>query len=289
MLMGSPVSILIPAVTQRWSATGRSHGASTTIWALAASYPFRRFASLDYCCEEAVAADREEVLDRVARTIRTNRDCRMRAADLGILDRLMPVIQGRFPTDYERCIEGLSHAMPPGTVIGIGSVCRRPTFGPEGLIAIFEHLDRVLPTGVLIHGFGVKGDALPYLRSFGDRLTSVDSQAYGTMARFDAIHRGVSKTDRLVADHMQRWTARQMMRLSEPVRALQTELPVPGSDPDDPWERAIAQAREEVRLLIEDGELDHDEVTTGWIEQWAADLLHAVAAREGEGASQRRR
>lgn len=170
--------------------------------ALAASYPFRRFASLDYCCEDAVAPDREEVLDRIARTIRTNRECRMRAADLGIVDRLMPVIQGRLPTDYERCVDGLWQSIMAGTVVGVGSVCRRPIFGPEGLIAVFEHLDKILPEGVLLHGFGVKGDALSYLKFFEDRLKSIDSQAYSLVARHDANSRDISKTDRLVADHM---------------------------------------------------------------------------------------
>ncbi|WP_454887933.1 deazapurine DNA modification protein DpdA family protein [Sphingomonas oryzagri] len=244
---------------------------------LAASYPFRRFASLDYCCEEAVAADREEVLDRIARTIRTNRDCRMRAVDLGIADRFMPVIQGRLPTDYERCIDGLWHLMTPGTVIGVGSVCRRPIFGPEGLIAVFEHLDRVLPAGTFLHGFGVKGEALPYLRAFEHRVKSIDSQSYALIARYDANQRGISKTDQFVADHMERWTRRQMERRCEAVRPLQRELalPAPQDCRDDPWERAIAAAREEIRTLIEDGDLDHDEITIGWIEQWAADIYQA--------------
>lgn len=164
---------------------------------LAASYPFRRFASLDYCTEEGVARDREEVLDRISRTIRANRDCRMRAADLGIADRLMPVIQGRLPSDFERCLDALPVSMTPGTVIGIGSMCRRRLFGPEGLIAVFEHIDRILPEGVMCHGFGVKGDCLPYLRGLEHRICSLDSQAFGTAARYDANKRGVSKTDRL--------------------------------------------------------------------------------------------
>jgi hypothetical protein len=140
-----------------FSAMARYNGIPWSVdeyMALAASYPFRRFASLDYCCEEAVARDREEVLDRISRTIRTNRDCRMRAADLGILDRFMPVIQGRLPSDYGYCIDALAPWLTPGTVIGIGSVCRRPTFGPEGLIAVFEHLDRILPAGIKTHAFG---------------------------------------------------------------------------------------------------------------------------------------
>ncbi|WP_454887322.1 deazapurine DNA modification protein DpdA family protein [Sphingomonas oryzagri] len=242
--------------------------------ALAASYPFRRFASLDYCTEEGVARDREEVLDRISRTIRANRDCRMRAADLGIADRLMPVIQGRLPSDFERCLDALPVSMKPGTVIGIGSMCRRPLFGTEGLIAVFEHLDRILPQGVKTHGFGVKGDCLPYLRGLEHRICSLDSQAFGIAARYDANKRGVPKTDRLVADHMERWTLRQMARRSEPARALQGELALdPGERfHPDPWERAIAQARHEIRALIEDGSLEHDEITSGWVQEWAADI-----------------
>jgi hypothetical protein len=61
--------------------------------ALAASYPFRWFASMDYCVEPEIARHREEVLDRISRTIRANFDCRSGARDLGIEHRLMPVIQ----------------------------------------------------------------------------------------------------------------------------------------------------------------------------------------------------
>ena len=43
---------------------------------LAAAYPFKWWASADYCVEPEIAADREEVIDRLARTIRANRDCR---------------------------------------------------------------------------------------------------------------------------------------------------------------------------------------------------------------------
>jgi hypothetical protein len=45
--------------------------------------------------------------------------------------------------------------------------------------------------------------------------------------------------------------------------------------PSDPWERAIALARQQIRELIESGDLDHDEITAGWVETWAADLYHA--------------
>lgn len=242
--------------------------------ALAAAYPFRRVASLDYCVEPEIARDRDEVLDRISRTIRANRDCRDRAVDLGIVDRFMPVIQGRRPDDYERCLDALAWSLVPGAVIGVGSMCRRQILGPEGLVAIIEHLDRVLPRDVGIHAFGVKGTALPYLRPFADRIASIDSQAYGIAARQDAWRRGVPKTDRLVADHLERWVHAQQRRLAEPPRLVPACDGSPSETPPrDPWEAAIAAARAEIRALIEAGDLDHDEVTAGWIEQWAADLF----------------
>jgi hypothetical protein len=241
---------------------------------LAAAYPFRRVASLDYCVEAEITRDREEVLDRISRTIRVNRDCRQQFDDAGIGSRLMPVIQGRLPADYERCIDGLWPTLPPGTIVGVGSMCRRHVAGPEGLVAVFEHLDRVLPTGVRLHGFGVKGTALRFLRGLEHRIASIDSQAYGVAARRDAHRRGVSKTDALVAEHMERWTRCQRDRLHEAAPPLQHDLALPPPTTRlDRWHAAIATAQAEIRDLIECGELDHDALTATWIEQWAADLM----------------
>lgn len=241
--------------------------------ALAAAFPFRWWASLDYCVEQGVARDREEVIDRLSRTIRANRDCRQRAADLGITDTLMPVIQGRLPEDYERCIDALWGMMKPGAIIGVGSMCRREIDGPEGLIAVIDHLDRVLPKGVRLHAFGVKGPAIPYLLPFAHRIASLDSQAYGVSARREAHQRRISKSDQLVADHMEHWLHTQRARLSESARQLPVRAPaMPDPSPSDAWEAAIAQARSEIRALIESGDLDHDELTAPWIEQWAADI-----------------
>ncbi len=241
--------------------------------ALAASYPFRRIAAADYCCEQEIARDRDEVRDRISRTIATNRECRERAADFGIIDRLMPVLQGRTPEDYETCAEGLHRSMMPGTVVGIGSMCRRGIHGPEGLIAVVSHLDRVLPIGVRLHLFGVKGTALPWLLPFSQRVVSIDSQAWGTAARREAHRTAKSKTDIFAADHMERWTIAQLARLREQPRyAAEIAIHPEPSPSTDPWERAIAQARTEARDLIESGDLSHDEITAGWIETWAADL-----------------
>lgn len=245
--------------------------------ALAAAYPFRWWASADYCVEAEIARDREEVIDRLSRTIRANRDCRKLAEDYGIADTMMPVIQGRRPDDYERCVDALWYSLRPGSSLGVGSMCRRDVHGPEGLIAVIDHLDRILPSGVRLHLFGVKGTALPFLLPFGRRVASIDSQAYGISARQTAFRRGLSKTDMLVADHMEAWIGAQHERLAgRPVQLPQTRSPPADLTPSDPWEQAIAHARGEIRDLIEAGDLEHDEVMTGWIEQWAADLYRDV-------------
>lgn len=224
---------------------------------LASAFPFRRIASLDYCTEHEIAGDREEVLDRISRTIRANRDCRDRAGDLGLGARFMPVLQGRAPEDYERCAEGLWWSMQPGTVVGVGSMCRREVGGPNGLVAVVEHLHRILPRGVRLHIFGAKGAALPWLKAFGDRVASIDSQAYGVAARRDAHRRRVSKTDALVADHLQRWVRIQHDRLRERARRMprMAVSPRPPAPILDPWEQAVATARDEIRALIESGDL----------------------------------
>jgi hypothetical protein len=241
--------------------------------ALAAAFPFRWWASADYCVEAEIARDREEVIDRLSRTIRANLDCRRLAQDHGIADTLMPVIQGRRPEDYERCIEALWGSLKPGSLIGVGSMCRRDVHGPEGVIAVIDHLDQILPRGVRLHAFGVKGSALPYLLPFEHRVASIDSQAYGISARQAARQARVSKSDRFVADHMARWVGAQLGRLaSHPLRLPHHRPAEPDSVPTAPWETAIAQARAEIRELIESGDLDHDEVTAPWIEQWATDI-----------------
>jgi len=240
--------------------------------ALAAAHPFRQFASFDYPCEAEIAADDAAVKERISRTIGANREIRRRAEDAGIGDRFMSVLQGRSPSDYERCADALAWSVIPGRTIGVGSMCRREVRGPEGLIAVIEHLDRILPVGVRLHCFGVKGSALPFLRPFEQRIASIDSQAYGIAARHDALRRCVSKTDGLVAEHMTRWFLRQRRAACGPPRLVPPVVrPRQNMPPCDPWEVAMAKARQEIGALIETGDLDHDELTECWVEQWAAD------------------
>ena len=242
---------------------------------LAEAYPFRLFAAPDYCCEAEVAADREEVLDRMARTTGAFNEARRHAADRGIADRLMPVLQGRTPDDYERHADQFAHVIRPGMTIGVGSMCRRPVGGSEGLVAVFERLDRVLPAGVLLHGFGVKGTMLSFVGHLAHRIISVDSQAYGVAARRDALARQVAKSDRLVSRHLARWAAEQEARLAGRQRRIVYPPNAPELHPSGAWAEALARARAEIRALIASGELDHDALTAPWVEQWAADLLAA--------------
>ncbi|MFZ2995168.1 DUF7221 family queuine tRNA-ribosyltransferase-like protein [Sphingobium sp.] len=244
---------------------------------LAASYPFHWFASMDYCVEPEIAPNRDEVRDRISRTIRVNRDCWRGAHDRGIAHRFMPVIQGRAATDYEYCIDALGDIVDAVPLIGIGSMCRRPVGGADGVIAIFEHLDRILEPGTMLHGFGIKGTALSKLCGLDHRIQAVDSQAFGIASRIEARQRGISKTDAFVADHMENWARRQYARSASAMPPIQGELALAPDEcpPHDPWERAIVQARAEIRELIEEGQLAHDEIAQPWIEQWAADIFQA--------------
>lgn len=242
---------------------------------LATAFPFRRIASLDYCCEPEIACNRSEILDRIARTVRANHDCAQRAADLGLGDRLMPVLQGRVPTDYERCADQLAHHMVAGRIVGVGSLCRREIAGPEGLVAVVAHLDRVLPPGVRLHGFGVKGTALPYLKGLEHRIASIDSQAYGIAARIDAHRCRMPKTDMMVAAHLERWTRRQVAKTLEAKRSTPWTIATVRNDrPRDPWRRAILIAEEEIREAIRTGDIAHDDITALWVEPWAADIFN---------------
>ena len=242
---------------------------------LAAAYPWRLWASLDHCVEPEIARDREEVLDRIARTVRLNIECHARALDAGIVSNFMPVLQGRRPGDYVRCLDGIAQILRPGQTVAIGSTCRRAVHGEDGLLAVFETLDRHLDSTHPLHGFGIKGPALSHLRAFEHRKITVDSSAFSYAARMSALFDGHAKTNHFVADHMERWTERQYARLARPRNGFQSSLPLPL--PAEPlptgWEAAVAAAREEIRALVMDGEISHDQITDAWIAEWAADLL----------------
>lgn len=187
---------------------------------LAAAHPWTWWSSMDLCCEPQVAGDRAEVH---ARTMRTawyyDRLCEL-ADDRGI-PRPMPVIQGFDPHDYLVSFESLT--LPDDvSLVGIGSVCRRQVHGPDGLVAVIDRLDRVLPKHIRFHLFGVKSDALS-LFSGCERICSMDSMAWALSARRETP---VGRNNQVCIDHMERFWARQhgALQARAPV-AMALELP----------------------------------------------------------------
>jgi hypothetical protein len=250
---------------------------------LAASFPFEKFASLDYCVEEEVAGSQGEVWDRISRTISANRHCRRLAADYGIVDRFMPVIQGRSPDDYLRCIDRMPLVFEH-SVVGVGSMCRRHTNGAAGILSVVAALERGFAgTDVQLHLFGLKSQGAAAVRGH-PRIYSVDSQAYGTAARWNALHAGHSKTNEYVARVMADWMDGQVKRLRSPGFCFQEALALPAAQeastpsnrPQDAHARmnwAERHAREHFRVLMEEGELDHDQCIERYVEETAYEIF----------------
>ena len=258
-----------------WSPESYIHGL--------ASHPMiARFSAMDMCVEPEIAPDRGEVNERIARTIALNHHCSRVAKDAGCESRLMPVIQGANATDYLRCFEAIANIIPEHNTIGVGSMCRRKTTSDDGSISIVEALDKSLPKHIKLHLFGVKSDSYEAMAMFGERVSSVDSQSYGTRARCIANERRktnpeFSKTDAFVAGVMEDWYDKQSQRFESPrVFSRQTGLDFsPLDTPTTVLEAAIALARQEIADLIETGGMDHDAIIgPRMLEEWTAEILH---------------
>ncbi len=124
---------------------------------LCAAAPWQWFASLDMTCEPEIAADEETVRDRIAGTVRLNRECLREARERGIADRFVPVIQGHRVEHYLRCIDRMPD-LSGFALIGVGSMCRRHVQDDEvGILRIVEELDRAFRgTRCRFHCFGLK-------------------------------------------------------------------------------------------------------------------------------------
>jgi len=97
-------------------------------------------------------------------------------------------------------------------------------------------------------------------------VATVDSQAYGTKARVEAREAGISKTNQFLAKIMTDWYLKQVQALQAPAgenrhppALLDLRMPLPWS----PFEAKLHRAREQMRELLEAGEIDwqqlHDE------------------------------
>ncbi|WP_291333425.1 hypothetical protein [Desulfovibrio sp.] len=229
---------------------------------LAARFPFARWASMDYCVEQEIAASREVVLDRISQTINANHSCANLARQYGILDTFMPVIQGRTPDDYLRCIERMPMVFD-FPVVGVGSMCRRQVHGADGILRVIAALDQAFAgTEVQLHLFGLKSQGAAAVRAH-PRVFSVDSQAYGSAARWDAVKAGHSKTNHFVAGVMEQWLLSQRANLQRPGFSFQGSLPIvaPAAKPQSRLEMALSHAKEHIRCLIESGDIDLDAAT----------------------------
>jgi len=149
---------------------------------LAAAFPWRWYASIDWCVEPGVAGDRPMRILRMAAT--ANMVGRLnRLADIRGMPRPMPVIQGWTAAEYLECA-GWMPLLEWPDLVGVGSVCRRNLSGPDGIFAILDALDARLPRNVRFHMFGVKSAALAKLAGH-PRIASSDSMAWDFGARCD--------------------------------------------------------------------------------------------------------
>lgn len=170
---------------------------------LVASHRWTWWSSLDMCCEPEIAQDRPLRLLRMAATARLLGECRRGAAERG-LPMPMPILQGWTPREYVTCAQWLPILEWPD-LVGIGSVCRRSVHGPDGLLAVLDAVDVVLPEHVRLHLFGVKSAALEYIAGH-PRIASVDSMAWDMAARTE---RRTGRTAQCRVGHMQGWTSAQ--------------------------------------------------------------------------------
>jgi hypothetical protein len=229
---------------------------------LAAAAPWLWWAAQDWCVEPEVAGDEDTVLDRISGTVRLNMICLRGGERRGIADRFVPVLQGWHPDHYLRCLERMPWVLD-SPLVGIGSMCRRHVHGEHGVLHVLERLDRAFGSSTARwHLFGLKSQAIAFAAQH-PRVASTDSQAYGVAARQDARKARASKTDDMVAVTMQRWHGQQMAAVSARPQLPPTRTwSSPGEKaPVDDIETRIATAREQLRELHEDGEIEWTDVS----------------------------
>lgn len=236
-----------------------------------ASHPaVERFSAMDLCVEVEVAATRADSDERIAKTINLNKQCRRLADDAGAGERLMPVIQGVTPRDYVECYREIAHLVRPGSVIGVGSMCRRQTHGDLGSIAVLDALQRSLPAGIRLHLFGIKSSGAETALMFGDLVASIDSQAYGVRARriandMRAADPSFSKTNVFLSQVMRDWYNNQVERMSRPRGfPIQPAMDMgPADRPRTVLDAIEVAVRAQFNDLIMACALDHDQIVGG--------------------------
>jgi len=184
----------------------------------------------NYCCEPEISSDPVLIRQRVRHTVyslaKTIATVTMWNRELPGWPATppMPVIQGWRPSDYRDCVDQMEHCLfgDPAYIegmghdgwpalVGIGSVCRRPLGGENGLMRIVDTLEGVLPNHVRFHLFGVKSTALKRLRD-RPRIASVDSMAWNSAARWEAYKLSSSKNKDFMSGKMTDWVIGQRER-----------------------------------------------------------------------------
>ena len=150
---------------------------------LVATRDWAFWSAMDYCVEPQVAPDAAMRRLRVEATIARYWECVDKAAKRGLKPPL-PVLQGLMFDEYARCAQEMAIG-PDVPLVGIGSVCRRHLYGPDGVLAIVAALDEILPRETRLHLFGLKGaGSLGVLvRQFPHRIASTDSMAWDMAVR----------------------------------------------------------------------------------------------------------
>jgi hypothetical protein len=188
---------------------------------LAGLWGWSWYAQMDFCCEPEIASNQFLIDARVwasaynlaycLKVARTWRD-----AGAFWLQDPMPVLQGWNPEDYVHCIK-LYDAVLGGDwpkLVGVGSVCRRHSGGPDGVVRVVSAIANELPAHVGLHLFGVKGSALSDL--VGLPVASMDSAAWQYRARMKALHDNISCTIRVKSAAMEHWYRKEQQNIKEP-------------------------------------------------------------------------
>ncbi len=206
--------------------------------------PWSWWSPMDYCCEQAIAPNRAEVVRRIRMTVESYVETLealqgWRDEGENTTPDPLPILQGRRPADYVTCARELAAAIDatdpcccatgdpedceatfhrdrPGlpALVGVGSVCTREATGPEGVLGVLDALDRELNPAVKLHLFGAKGDLLqqPGFAPYVGRIASVDSSAWDEAARHAAheVRRRTGDMDfpctvEFRTTHLRRW------------------------------------------------------------------------------------
>lgn len=215
--------------------------------------------SLDLCVEAEIAHDRAEVIARSMRTAALY-DQTVEEFALRGLPGPMPILQGRDPVDYAISAEALGASLDWSNVplVGLGSVCRRPLTGRDGLIAIIDELDRFLPPGPKVHLFGVKSGAATALAGH-PRIASIDSQAWAMRARREMP---TGRTNANTIAFAEAWLATQRAELAAAARRPSAPRQAAMFDTLSPppafagWTEQERKEAAEVLHLIRNGEAD---------------------------------